>query len=717
MFRILKISVSLILLFGAGWLALRGIDLSSVVQTITKFDISAILLVASAIVISSIIAALRLRVVAGDFGYSLAFRDAVAALSLGQVGAALLFQLVGQLFARGSYLKQRDIPVAGTVLITVQERIAAAVVSIALAIVGALYLFHGLTFDVLGGGSEFVLLMLGLAVASGSAAFVWKDKIRAIACKITWNVARKFLRVAILSLGVQLATMAAYVYAGTIIVPAIGLLQLSAAAALVMFAASIPISFAGWGVREMSAIAAMTAIGMPAEGALTVAVLIGVLSIAIAALLALVSARSAAPSASSSVKANSHRDVDGMMMTVLPVLVAIFVFFQAHVPTKFGGLNVNIADPFAVLAGVMLVLSSFRRGWPRWRVSRLGWMVAACTTAMTVALINGAITIGWTQWALTNKYVGWFILLAYGAAGGLAMRAGTERVLRTFAVVGSGIIILCVALSLGGFEWPIEQGRFPGFAQNPNAFAFQCLMIVAAAAALPSKRSIPIALAVLGIWLTGSRAGLGAALVLLIGVVLLGRRPSFSNLSSPAVIAAIALAGVAATAIAASCSSGLTSWCGFLAHSGIALSSSNSEHLVSIVGGLKMFWSHPLFGAGLGAFIHDTAATGPRALVIHSTPIWLLTEFGIVGAAFFLWPVVAMVVGELRRRPRIDSGGRLLLLTITGLLVMSLAHELMYQRAFWFLLGISLVKSVPSSSTSVAQQRFSGDELNPSTSP
>ncbi len=101
-----------------------------------------------------------------------------------------------------------------------------------------------------------------------------------------------------------------------------------------MFAASIPISFAGWGVREMSAVAALGVIGMPTDGALTIAVLIGLLSIVIAALLALVSARRVAVSQSEPAIQTRRRDLDGMLMTVLPVLTAVFVFFQVHLPTK-----------------------------------------------------------------------------------------------------------------------------------------------------------------------------------------------------------------------------------------------------------------------------------------------------------------------------------------------------------------------------------------------
>ena len=52
-----------------------------------------------------------------------------------------------------------------------------------------------------------------------------------------------------------------------------------AGAPLVMLAASLPISFAGWGIRELSAAAAFQAIGAPPEAGITLGVGIGLLSI------------------------------------------------------------------------------------------------------------------------------------------------------------------------------------------------------------------------------------------------------------------------------------------------------------------------------------------------------------------------------------------------------------------------------------------------------
>jgi hypothetical protein len=311
-----------------------------------------------------------------------------------------MLQIVGQLVARGSYLKQRNVPVAGTILITMQERIAAALVSLTLATVGAWYLFKGITLDLDGGGFDFVQLMLGLIVATGAAGYIWRHSLVTAFSKLTSATVFRFLRAVILSLGVQLATMMAYIAAASVIAPDIPLDRLVAAITLVMFAASVPISFAGWGVREMSAVAALGAIGMSASGALTVAVLIGLLSIMIAAALALLSIKRATVLPSSRAAPAVRRDLDGILMTVLPIVAAVLVFFQVHLPTQSGQLSVNLADPVAALGGVMFIFVAIRRHAPEWRVPHLMLMVAGCTIAITVSLLIGAAKIGWTQWAL-----------------------------------------------------------------------------------------------------------------------------------------------------------------------------------------------------------------------------------------------------------------------------------------------------------------------------
>src|SRR6185312_15654956 len=85
----------------------------------------------------------------------------------------------------------------------------------------------------------------------------------------------RLLRIAGLTILVQLPMMGVYVALAHEFSPQTSIPDLVAASAVVMFAASVPVSLAGWGVRELSAVMALGAIGMPASGALTTAIIIG----------------------------------------------------------------------------------------------------------------------------------------------------------------------------------------------------------------------------------------------------------------------------------------------------------------------------------------------------------------------------------------------------------------------------------------------------------
>ncbi len=62
---------------------------------------------------------------------------------------------------------------------------------------------------------------------------------------------------------------------------------------------------------------------------------------------------------------------------------------------------------------------------------------------MTAALAVGWVSIGWTAWAFTSKYVGWFVLLAYGVTEALLVpkvgEAGRRILLLTFVSAGAAV--------------------------------------------------------------------------------------------------------------------------------------------------------------------------------------------------------------------------------------------------------------------------------------
>jgi hypothetical protein len=117
------------------------------------------------------------------------------------------------------------------------------------------------------------------------------------------------------------------------------------------------------------------------------------------------------------------------------------VLFQVYVPVQSGLINANLADPFAILGGVLFLLTTISlRRTPQWRVPLINLAVTAATFALTISLFVGAYRFGWTTWAVVNRFFGWFVLLAYGATGGLIVNSvqkiGFRTILLTFAGAG-----------------------------------------------------------------------------------------------------------------------------------------------------------------------------------------------------------------------------------------------------------------------------------------
>lgn len=114
--------------------------------------------------------------------------------------------------------------------------------------------------------------------------------------------------------------------------------------------------------------------------------------------------------------------------------------------------------------------------------------------------------------------------------------------------------------------------------------------------------------------------------------------------------------------------------------------------MVTIIGGLKLFVEHPIFGAGLGAFRSQMIlATNGLPLVIHSTPLWLLAELGIVGFLAFAIPTIYVLSTEWRRaRIHNDQASAVIILSFVAFAVMSGPADMLYQRTFWLVVGAAL---------------------------
>ncbi|MCK9389922.1 MAG: lysylphosphatidylglycerol synthase domain-containing protein, partial [Sulfuritalea sp.] len=628
----------------------------------------------------------------------------------GSLAGAVFFQIAGQLMARGVVMKRGGMPFGAVVVVTLYERLVAAVLSCLIAIFGALYVFGRVYLDPGTGGIELIKLACGLVAAIAFAAWLGFGSIaiQNFGPFLTRRFVVRLLRVVGLTLAVQLPMMGAYVAVAHEFSPATPIGDLVAASAIVMFAASVPISLAGWGVRELSAVVALGAIGVAASDALTAAVIIGAGSMLAMAFIAIVSFQAGAPEKVVTEAAGVRLvDYARALAWILPITAAVFVFFQVYVPIGSGLLNVNLADPVAILAGSLFVLRAIKDGQlPQWRVGYINLFAAIATLALAFSLLLGASRFGWTNWALVNRFLGWFVLLAFAATGALITSVGGARAFRIFVLTyvgaSAGVMLVETGLiymraigvpHLEGLVWP---GNLQAFAQNHNFFAFQLLMAAAGALVMLRDERLRkpfLVLLLVTVWFAGSRSGWGALVCLLGAGVYLGiAKPREIFIGTGIAVILVAAAILLSTHdVAELLSAGLGGADGRMAPNIVLSGVSTQERLVTLIGGWQLFLEYPIFGAGLGAFRNQMIlSTSGIPLVVHSTALWLLAELGLIGFLVFAVPGAYVWITEWRCARR-EQAAAVIALCFVGFAVMSGPADMVYQRTFWLMAGAALV--------------------------
>lgn len=712
---IVRPTVSIVLLgIGILWV-FNNYGLQNVFAGITKLSFLTVGLIFFSLVASAFAASLRFKAAADSTGFNIRFRDAMAAVGAGSLAGALFFQIAGQLMARGFMMRQLNVPFAAVVTLTLYERVVAAALSGLLALAGALYIFGHVYVDLNAGGFNFIKIVVGLisAAAAGALLGYGRTALRSIVPSLTRNLVYAGLRMIALTLLVQILMMAAYIVAAHALSPQTSIFALAAASAIVMFTASIPISLAGWGIREMSAIVSLGAIGVAGNDALTAAIVIGLgsmLSMMVILMLGFQRSSGAEPGIES--RDVSSFNFDRALAWSLPIIAAVLVLFQIYIPLGSGLLNVNMADPVAVLAGALFVLRAFKqRQMPQWRVSNVNLAVALATAALGGSLLLGAYRFGGTDWALVNRFVGWFVILAFAATGALIVNTGGHRAFRIVLMTYAGatiavalLEIVLVAVNNLGFTLPatiINPQQIEAFSQNRNFFAFQLLMATVVTIVLVRESYLRIALIaglIIALWLAGSRSGyISIVVVLAFGYYFNTLTRKDLALSVISAVCVILISAILLPALGAVLGFGPTHSQGTIFGSIlgnlpelIPTGANTQERLVTIFGGWRLFTEHPIFGAGLGAFRKELIlGTSGIPLLIHSTVLWLLAELGLVGFLVFFIPAVFVLVTEWRFS-RDDLGSAIIALCFVAFGVMSTPADMLYQRTFWLVIGAAL---------------------------
>ena len=727
----LLLVLSALLLWAGIWIA--GID--KVMNDLTRFPLWTAPAVITVFSLNLVVVSFRLNRLLKYFDVHVPFSTALRANLQGYFASLFVISLFGQVAGRHTVLRHSGIPPVFIASLSVIERAVLFMVSGTACLLGAAWLLDSKEITDFLEKISFthiaVVVVLSLLTSFSFTRSRFETKL------ITGIRSRKsitqFLRILWITSVAQVLVLSAFLIGAKGLTPEISFWSLLAAAAITSFAASLPISVNGWGVREVAAIFAFGHVGMPPSSALAISILVGLCSTAVV-LIAwpyVFSKKEAPLPPLPLVEPPIKRlPIEKTATWGLVTFSAIFIFFQIHVPLQGGVINLNLADVFAVLSLSAVVMHMvYARQLPRWVVSKFGVCLLSIGFLLLIAFLNGALVIGVTQWALVGRLLGWLVLLGYLSVGLLTAsylgKIGVWRFIVTLTVTSVLVVLFhaflrCLVVS----GWLDSTGlplNFEGFSGNRNALAFQLLVCSVLLLAYNIRGGVggkritcglfrvrrDIFLAAIhgvllaGLVFTGSRAGMLTGVIIFLAAGVTG----FVNRKM--LLTSIIYGGLIWLIF-----SWLLPWCGqvvleftttsfssYARHpdlgvqigvqSAISYEASNLQRWETIARGFDMWRDSPWLGAGLGVFIERSSQWFEQSTVIHSTPVWLLAEFGLFGAGVLLVILIYITV-EITRIGYNNSANRAVVMLLAVFIIFGLVHEIFYQRIFWLALGICI---------------------------
>lgn len=658
------------------------------------------------IILSYLSAFLRFKSLFDNLNVAVPTGQVFKAYSVGHVGNLLFFNIVGQSISRAYSLRNNGVFAEQVVALTYYERIMSAVVLSAGAVWGVIFLFPDLQIDLQLGTDYLIYFFFSLGIVLFStclAVFPWKAIKNSLLNFIAYLLQNS--RSILLTILTQVFMLLAYV--SILLGQSEVNITVSVIAALiiVMFAASLPVSFAGWGIRELSAASALLVTGIDPAVSIVMAIIIGLLSQVLVYAVALVNVIGLRSKHINSAVKNNTASVTGdtqqKLIQFVVFLMSVLIYFQIWVPINNNVIAVNLADVLAFTC-LGLFFIKFLDNASRPVISKpLLNLLAGITFVLIFSLILGYVRFGFVNWAFLNRGTGWLVLLGYVSAGILFVQQSSDnRLILLKTIVFTAICISTIQIILYLFKMynPAFFNNFlhpyiSGYAANTNAYAFQLLMSICALFILGHQQNtvfghrlfyFSLLVISINLFCSYSRAGSIMYLILCLAILRTAHKDFLPVEQRKVSFILMILACFY-----------LFSYIEHIEHIEkenymFQRSSGDTERWLSIVQGWRLFVENPVFGGGLGAYIHQRIINEEKIIMIHSIPVWLLAEFGLFGTCLIIYLFYRVFRRSLYLLKYEASNpyafgvlGLILCLFIAGLV-----HDFFYQRLFWFLLGI-----------------------------
>lgn len=411
---------------------------------------------------------------------------------------------------------------------------------------------------------------------------------------------------------------------------------------------------------------------------------------------------------------NFIRAIDVKLIYAIGCITSILIFFQASFMFDKFHINLNLADMLSICGISIVFIRRHHNNQLQFNLPYVQSFILASTLAFATALIIGWHKFGFSTFAFFNKFLGLFILFGYAAVGALFIHGHGIRGLRVLTRIMLTVLATLIAYELFInilYSSHILETAYlndlslAGYANNRNAFAFQIMCALCLQFTLKEiKNSWITSLLLSGIILTYSRSAIITTFIL-VNVFYYFKFITTAELKKYLYQIIVITVSVLLIENAAyyileffrNVFLGIKTehyWT-ILSNKNFSPATSNSQRMYTILEGFKLWKENPFFGIGLGGFVNLELQKNNAFLVIHNSFLWILTEFGIFGASVFLlyglvilkhmYSLLKQKAFNWPTQDRIVLG----LLIVFGL--MANAHEVFYQRIFWFLIGAAIV--------------------------
>lgn len=397
------------------------------------------------------------------------------------------------------------------------------------------------------------------------------------------------------------------------------------------------------------------------------------------------------------------------LLPLFAVALPLAALVQIKLPFGPAGIAITLSDIVVAVAIPIPLVRSWRHQSLNVDslVPRLPVWLALLTLVLIIGISVGLVRWGFQSWTVT-RLIGWIVILAHLLVASWIASETTARRLatQTFVIAAAAIIAvdLVTIFAKTVFVAPENCGWVEpafGLTPNPNSYAFMLLMAIAVTANemrrdLFGRQAVNAGLVTVlafDLILTSSRSAWTAAIVVAIIALVAGWTRRLQLVIGAAI--GVAMAALLIKFLVCSTSTAVTDdihGLGAIVTNSSSMDAPMTERLYTYRRAIEMFMEHPFIGAGIGAFLAAELARGSWALIIHSTPLWLLGEIGLLGAgcfAAFAIAVLVALVAHIRNGPPERKGDAITaLLIVIAFGIMSMAQELLYQRSLWIVLAL-----------------------------